>query len=142
MSGNAGRSRGRRPGADSWDSVASWYDGWVGERGSRYHQASAIPAVLDLLRPERGEEILDLGAGQGVLAPYVAARGARYTGIDSSPRLVEIARRRHGRSGRFLVGDTRALSAVPGLPPAGSRRGGLPAQHPGHGPARADLRIA
>jgi SAM-dependent methyltransferase len=115
VSGNAGRSRGRRPGADSWDSVAAWYDGWVGERGSCYHQASAIPAVLDLLRPERGEEILDLGAGQGVLAPYVAAHGAHYTGIDASPSLIEIARRRHGRRGRFLVGDARALSAVSGL---------------------------
>jgi SAM-dependent methyltransferase len=115
MSGNAGRSRGRRPGADSWEPVASWYDGWVGERGSRYHQATAIPAVMDLLRPEPGEEILDLGAGQGVLAPYVAARGARYTGVDASPRLIEIARHRHGRSGRFLVGDARALTATTGL---------------------------
>jgi SAM-dependent methyltransferase len=87
----------------------------VGERGSRYHQAAAIPAVLDLLRPGRGEEILDLGAGQGVLAPYVAANGTRYTGIDASPSLVEIARRRHGRHGRFLVGDARDLGAVAGL---------------------------
>ena len=115
MSGNAGRSRGRRPGADSWEPVAYWYDGWVGERGSRYHRATAIPAVMDLLRPEPGEEILDLGAGQGVLAPYVAARGARYTGVDASPRLIEIARRRHARSGRFLVGDARALIATTGL---------------------------
>jgi SAM-dependent methyltransferase len=115
VSGNAGRSRGRRPGSSSWEPVASWYDGWVGERGSRYHQAAAIPAVLDLLRPEPGEEILDLGAGQGVLAPYVAVHGARYTGIDASPSLVAIARRRHGRHGRFLVADTRALSAVAGL---------------------------
>lgn len=80
-----------------------------------YHQATAIPAVLDLLRPGRGEEILDLGAGQGVLAPYVAARGSRYTGIDASPSLIEIARRRHGRHGRFLVGDTRDLSAIAGI---------------------------
>lgn len=115
MSGDAGRSRGRRPGASSWEPFAAWYDGWVGERGSRYHQAVAIPAVLDLLRPEPGEAILDVGAGQGVLAPYIAERGARYTGVDSSPRLIEIARRRHGRSGRFLVGDSRALIAVPGL---------------------------
>jgi SAM-dependent methyltransferase len=70
---------------------------------------------MDLLRPEPGEEILDLGAGQGVLAPYVAARGARYTGVDASPRLIEIARRRHGRRGRFLVGDARALTATTGL---------------------------
>ncbi len=115
MSGNAGRSRGRRPAARSWEPVASWYDGWVGDRGSRYHQAAAIPAVIDLLDLRRGEDILDVGAGQGVLAPYVAERGARYTGVDASPRLIDIARRRHARSGQFVVGDGRALSAVPRL---------------------------
>ena len=117
MSGNAGRSRGRRPRADSWEPVASWYDAWVGDRGSRYHRAAAIPAAIDLLRPEPGESILDIGAGQGVLGPYVAKHRARYTGVDLSPRLIEVARRRHGSSGRFLVGDSRALDAVPGLRP-------------------------
>jgi SAM-dependent methyltransferase len=115
MSGNAGRSRGRRPAARSWEPVASWYDGWVGDRGSRYHQAVAIPAVMDLLDPQPGEDILDVGTGQGVLAAYVSERGARYTGVDASPRLIETARRRHRETGRFVVGDARALSAVPRL---------------------------
>jgi SAM-dependent methyltransferase len=115
MSGNAGRSRGRRPAASSWERVAGWYDGWVGNRGSTYQRAAAIPAVLDLLVPDRGEEILDVGAGQGVLAPYIAERGARYTGVEASPRLVEIARRRHGPVGRHLVGDARALAELPVL---------------------------
>jgi SAM-dependent methyltransferase len=70
---------------------------------------------MDLLDPQPGEDILDVGAGQGVLAPYVAKRGARYTGLDASPRLIELARRRHAPSGRFVVGDARALNAVPRL---------------------------
>jgi SAM-dependent methyltransferase len=115
MSGNAGRSRGRRPGARSWEPVASWYDGWVGDRGSKYHQAAAIPAVMELLDPQPGEDVLDVGAGQGVLAHHIAARGARYTGVDASPRLIEIARRRHARDGRFVVGDARALRTLPQL---------------------------
>src|SRR6267142_1690586 len=114
MSGHAGRSRGRRPAASSWEPVASWYDGWVGDKGSIYHRKSAIPAVLDLLEPRPGEEILDVGAGQGVLAPYIAAHGARYTGIDLSPRLTALAQRRHGRIGRFHVGDARSLDRLPG----------------------------
>jgi SAM-dependent methyltransferase len=99
----------------SWDSLAAWYDGWVGEAGSRYHRAVAVPAVLDLLDPQPGEAILDVGAGQGVLAPHIAGAGARYTGIDAGPRLIGLARKRHGRDGRFLVGDARALAGVPGL---------------------------
>jgi len=99
--------------ASSWERVASWYDGWVGQRGSRYHQAIAIPAVLDLLDPRPGWHILDIGAGQGVLAPYIVDRGAGYTGVDASPRLIELARSRHAALGRFIVGDARALDALP-----------------------------
>ncbi|MGI8704006.1 MAG: class I SAM-dependent methyltransferase, partial [Candidatus Limnocylindrales bacterium] len=102
----------------SWDRVAGWYDGWVGERGSTYHQAVAIPAALELLDPQLAEEILDLGAGQGVLAPYIVERGARYTGLDASPRLIAAAKRRHGSRGRFLLGDARDLRKVDGIRPA------------------------
>jgi SAM-dependent methyltransferase len=116
VAGNEQRSRGRsRPTDTSWDRVAGWYDGWVGSQGSHYHRALAIPAVLDLLDPRPNESILDVGAGQGVLAPYVARAGARYTGVDASARLIGTARRRHGRLGRFLVGDARRLSTVSGL---------------------------
>ncbi len=119
MSGNERRSRDRAAASTSWDRVATWYDGWVGDKGSAYHRGRAIPAVLDLLHPTAGEEILDIGAGQGVLAPYIATRGARYTGVDASPRLISVARRRHGRIGRFLLGDARRLREVSGLTAAG-----------------------
>ena len=116
MSGNKRRSRySRGPAGDSWERVATWYDGWVGDQGSRYHQALAIPTVLDLLEPAPGEEILDVGAGQGVLGPHIAARGALYTGVDASPRLIALARRRHGEAGQFLVGDARGLRMTHGL---------------------------
>lgn len=116
MSGNAHRSRRRStPRTSGWDRVAGWYDGWVGDRGSRYHRALAIPAVLDLLEAQAGEWILDIGAGQGVLASSVVESGAHYTGVDVSPRLIAAARRRHGHLARFVVGDARALNRVPGL---------------------------
>jgi SAM-dependent methyltransferase len=112
VAGNGRRIRDRAPAAgSSWEHVADWYDGWVGERGSAYHRGLAIPAVMTLLDPKPGEDILDVGAGQGVLAPYITANGARYVGVDASPRLVAVARRRHGRLGRFHVADARALPA-------------------------------
>ena len=103
--------RRRAVAATAWDSVADWYAGWVGEEGSEHHRRLAIPAVLDLLKPRPGEQILDLGAGAGVLAPAIAAAGAHYTGVDASPKLIDSARRRHGRSGEFVVGDARRLPA-------------------------------
>jgi ubiquinone/menaquinone biosynthesis C-methylase UbiE len=100
--------------------VATWYDGWVGDRGSAYHRELAIPAALDLLDPRPGEEILDVGGGQGVLAQPLVEAGARVTVVDASAKLVAAAKRRHGRlrGARFLVGDARRLPAVAGLEPA------------------------
>jgi SAM-dependent methyltransferase len=104
------RGGSRRPRArTSWDGVAHWYDGWVGANGSEHHRQLAVPLALALLAPRRGERIVDVGCGQGVLAEAIARGGADYLGVDASPRLVEYARRRHPRA-RFAVGDARRLA--------------------------------
>ena len=105
------------PSETSWERVATWYDGWVGDHGSAYHRQLAIPATLDLLRPQPGELVLDVGGGQGVLAPYLVDAGAHATVVDASAKLIAAAKRRHGRlrGARFLVGDARRLPAVSGL---------------------------
>lgn len=101
-----------RPG---WDALATWYDGWMGAEGSDHHRKWAIPAALDLLDLRPNERLLDVGAGQGVLAPYVAQTGTHYTGVEISPRLLELARKRHGKHGRFVQGDARRLTSIPDL---------------------------
>src|SRR5207302_583197 len=88
------------------------YDGWVGEGGSEYHRAVALPTVLDLLSLKAGQSVLDVGAGQGVLAPFVARAQAKYTGVDASPRLLDLARKRHAKTGRFILGDARSLPHI------------------------------
>lgn len=100
-----------------WDALAHWYDGWVGADGSEHHRRLAIPATLDLLGLKTGETLLDLGAGQGVFAPYVKQAGALYTGVEISRKLWTIARHRHGTSGSFICGDARQLPRLPGLKP-------------------------
>lgn len=102
----------------SWDPVADWYIGWTGKRGSRHHRHTAIPAVLNLLAPQPGERILDLGCGPGALAKYIAETGALYTGIDASPRLLRFARQHHGDYGIFLMGDVTRLANVSALQPS------------------------
>jgi ubiquinone/menaquinone biosynthesis C-methylase UbiE len=115
----SGRSRGPRGGTGetSWEQVATWYDGWVGDSGSAYHRELAIPATLDLLDPQAGERILDLGGGQGVLAEPIVEAGASVTVVDASSKLIAAAKRRHGglRAARFLVGDARRMPALAGL---------------------------
>lgn len=119
MSGSPRRPRGAQA-ETSWERVATWYDGWVGDRGSAYHRELAIPAVLELLDARPGETILDLGGGQGVLAPYLVEAGALVDVVDASAKLIAAAKRRHRsmRGARFLVGDARRLPAVAGLEPA------------------------
>lgn len=51
-------------------------------------------AVARLLDPQRGERILDLGCGDGVLSFDLALSGAHITGVDASPELVGGARAR------------------------------------------------
>lgn len=95
--------------SQSWDPVAHWYAGWAGHNGSHYHRTLAVPLMLELLGLKSGERLADLGCGHGILAPPVAASGARYLGVDLSPRLIAEARRNHTRHGRFLVGDATGL---------------------------------
>jgi trans-aconitate methyltransferase len=50
--------------------------------------------VVDLLAPQPGEAILDLGCGDGALTERLAARGALMTGVDASSTMVAAARAR------------------------------------------------
>jgi ubiquinone/menaquinone biosynthesis C-methylase UbiE len=87
----------------------------MGKGGSQHHQKLAIPAVMKLLELQRGDQVLDIGAGQGVLAQYVAAQGGAYTGVDVSPKLLDLARKHHGAHGQFIKADACKLEASPDL---------------------------
>jgi SAM-dependent methyltransferase len=52
------------------------------------------PEMLRLLGDVSGRRILDAGCGSGVLSAELHARGASVTGIDSSPRMLQLARQR------------------------------------------------
>ena len=90
----------------------------MGQQGGDYHRQVVIPALLHLLEPEAGEAVLDIGAGQGVLAPYLQNVGMAYVGLEASLKLVRRARKRH-RQARFVQGDARALPAAEGIEKAG-----------------------
>ena len=65
----------------------------------------AQPAMLDLAGEVAGRRILDAGCGAGPLAAALRDRGAEITGFDSSPAMVELARRRLGTDTDVLVAD-------------------------------------
>ena len=49
-------------------------------------------AALDLLDPQPGERILDVGCGEGTLTRKIMARGAEVLGVDDLPEMVRFAR--------------------------------------------------
>ena len=49
-------------------------------------------AALDLLDPQPGERILDVGCGEGTLTKKIIERGATVLGIDNSPEMIGAAR--------------------------------------------------
>jgi SAM-dependent methyltransferase len=72
--------------------------------------AAFVPALggpaLELLDPQPGELILDIGCGDGVLTQKIMASGARVIGLDASAEMVEAAR---GRGVDAFVADAQTL---------------------------------
>ncbi len=70
--------------------------------------------VVSLVAPTSGQRALDLATGTGDIAFALAARGADVVGLDITPRMIEIARRKAPRPASparpsFIVGDMLAL---------------------------------
>lgn len=74
--------------------------------------------ILDALDAWPGDQILDLGCGDGGLIAQLPA-GTRAIGIDHSPTMIAAARRRNQRAiaagrCRFAIADMRALPVADG----------------------------
>ncbi|HEY9738602.1 MAG TPA: class I SAM-dependent methyltransferase, partial [Trichocoleus sp.] len=63
-------------------------------------------ALLDLLSPQKGEFILDLGCGTGQLTDAIAQRGAQVLGIDGDVNMVTQAQQNYPEL-QFQVADAR-----------------------------------
>jgi SAM-dependent methyltransferase len=78
--------------------------------GDYASNAAFVPALgaaaLELLAPQPGELIADLGCGAGVLTLKIMESGARVIGLDASEAMVEAAR---GRGVDAFVADAQAL---------------------------------
>jgi 2-isopropylmalate synthase len=82
-------------------------DSW---QASQYiNHASFVPQlgnpVVELLNPLPGENILDLGCGDGTLTLKIAEAGAKVHGIDASESMIAAARKR-GLSAEVGSGET------------------------------------
>lgn len=85
--------------AGDWAEVMEGWNGW------------GVPLyrrVLEHVPVGENTHVLDVGCGAGRFCRIAADRGARVSGIDATPELVEIARRRV-LGGDFRAGEMEAL---------------------------------
>jgi trans-aconitate 2-methyltransferase len=83
---------------------APWDTGLYDDKHSFVWKYGA--SLVDVLAPAAGERVLDLGCGTGHLTARIAEAGAEVVGIDSSPEMIEEARRLFPDI-RFEPGDAR-----------------------------------
>jgi SAM-dependent methyltransferase len=68
--------------------------------------------MVSLAHLQHGERVVDLATGTGKAALLAAGAGALVTGVDTAPRLIDLARDRavaEGVEASFMVGDMQAL---------------------------------
>ncbi|MDO8944469.1 MAG: class I SAM-dependent methyltransferase [Desulfobacterales bacterium] len=73
---------------DDWpERYDRWFETPVGKAVLKYESE----LILDLLRPSRGERILDAGSGTGIFTREFLARGAAAVGLDISLAMLQYA---------------------------------------------------
>ncbi|MER5441884.1 class I SAM-dependent methyltransferase [Streptomyces sp. NPDC002790] len=97
---------GTADGAIDWDAMAGDFDDEP-DHGLQDPEVRAAWAFrLAEWLPEGACDVVDLGCGTGSLSLLAAERGHRVTGVDSAPRMLDLARRKlAGRDTEFLLGD-------------------------------------
>ncbi len=84
-------------------------DHWKAENYAKHAHfvAKLTSEVLQDLKPEMGEHILDLGCGDGALAKDLQLRGCRVVGLDNSRELLSIAQRKGIKT---ILGDAQKMA--------------------------------
>jgi ubiquinone/menaquinone biosynthesis C-methylase UbiE len=87
---------------DEWpERYDRWFETPVGKAVLKYESE----LILDLLRPGRGERILDAGSGTGIFTREFLARGAEVVGLDISLAMLLYAAEQAAHRLRQAQGD-------------------------------------
>ena len=91
------------------EEMARTYDHWLETPQGRYIDKREKDLILELVMPRRGERLLDVGCGTGEHLLLFRDRGCDVTGIDPSPSMLELARRKLGAKADFFTGKAEDL---------------------------------
>ena len=84
-------------------------------RGGGLNEELEQPAVIRMLPPVGGADVLEIGCGDGQLARWLAGRGARRVlGVDPSARMLGLAAARGHPRVRYCQASADTLELAPG----------------------------
>jgi SAM-dependent methyltransferase len=87
--------------------------GWESFTPTEMATGSCAPKLVKFARIERGMRVLDVGCGTGVVALTAARIGARVTGSDLTPKLIERARENSQIMGLDVAWDVGDVEELP-----------------------------
>lgn len=96
----------------SWGNVADWYDEMLEEKDNTYQKNVILPNILRLIDIKKNELILDLACGTGFFAREFFKKGAKVTGSDISPELIEIAEKNSPKEIDYSVAPADRLTSI------------------------------
>lgn len=97
---------------DAWpEAYDRWFTTPIGSLVKQYE----LELIMDLLKPKRGEAILDAGCGTGVFTIDILASGSRTVGLDISLPMLKHAREKlTGLPFQGVLGDMSCLPFLEG----------------------------
>ncbi len=94
----------------SWGGEADWYSDHV-EQDDTYHAKVLLPNIVRIVTPKKGQDVLEIGCGEGFFARTLAQEGSSVTACDIAPELIEIGKKKGG-SVSYRVSKAQDLSWV------------------------------
>jgi SAM-dependent methyltransferase len=89
------------------DAVA--YEQWLNKEGNQRIVDLENRLMVEMLRPKFGDRLLDIGCGAGAsLMPFIG-KGIQLTGVDPSPYMLDIAKKKIGHRVDFHRADAEDL---------------------------------
>ncbi|MFI5205838.1 MAG: class I SAM-dependent methyltransferase, partial [Candidatus Paceibacterales bacterium] len=96
----------------SWGKVAGWYNKLLEEGDDTYQEKLIKPNLMRLLAVKPGEQVLDVGCGQGYFARAVADAGANVVGVDVGGELIRLAKEQGSVNETYLVMSAEKMSGL------------------------------
>ncbi|MFW9830953.1 MAG: class I SAM-dependent methyltransferase [Candidatus Thorarchaeota archaeon] len=96
-----------------WEANAKAYAQLINDKGTPHHREILNPCIEQLLGEVQGKHLLDAGCGEGYLSRVFAKKGAKVVGVDFSPNLIAISRKKsEGFDIDFQVGNICNLDSL------------------------------